>query len=63
MEVYTFLREFADSWALLALMATFIFVVVYTCRRSSRKMHDDCADIPFRYEDSPASGNRHSRSG
>ena len=53
MEQYTLLREFADSWALLALVAAFIAIIIYTFRRSSRKLHKDCADIPFRHESGP----------
>ena len=53
MEQYTLLREFADSWALLALVILFVGIVVYTFRRSSTKLHRDCADIPFRHDDAP----------
>ncbi len=54
METYTLLREFADSWALLALCLCFLVVIVYTFRRSSRALHKQSAEIPFRHEDAPA---------
>ncbi len=53
MEIYGFLREFADSWALLALVVVFVGIVLYTFRRSSRSLHRDCADIPFRHDNDP----------
>ena len=56
MELYTLLREFADSWALLALMGLFVGIVLYTYRRSGRHLHDDSAQIPFRNDAGPADG-------
>lgn len=53
MEQYSILREFADSWGLLLLMIAFIFVVLYTFRRSSRELHRDSANIPFRHDSTP----------
>ena len=54
METYTMLRQFADSWAVLALLLFFLGVVVWAFRPGSRKVHEDIANIPFRYEDKPA---------
>jgi cytochrome c oxidase cbb3-type subunit 4 len=54
METYTFLRQFADSWMLLALFTFFIAVVLWVMRPGSNKAHRDTADIPFRHEDKPA---------
>ena len=54
MEEYTFLRQFADSWMLLALFLFFIGVVIWVFRPGSSKTYRDTADIPFRYEDKPA---------
>ncbi len=51
MENYTLLREFADSWMLLALTAIFIGVVIYVFRPGSRKLHDEAAQIPLRDDD------------
>lgn len=54
MDTYSFLREFADSWMLVALFAFFIGVVVFAFRPGSSKVYSDVADIPFRNEDKPA---------
>lgn len=54
MEEYTFLRQFADSWMLLALFAFFLGVVIWVLRPGSTKVYDDTANIPFRHEDKPA---------
>lgn len=55
MDTYSFLRQFADSWALLAMTAFFLGVVVWVFRPGSSKIHRDTAQIPFRHEDKPAS--------
>lgn len=54
MDTYSFLRQLADSWVLLALFLFFIGVVFWAFRPGSRKVHDDTANIPFRNEDTPA---------
>lgn len=54
MDTYSLLREFADSWVMLALFLVFIGVVFWAWRPGSRKVHDDVANIPFRHEDKPA---------
>ncbi len=54
MDIYSLLREFADSWALLALFLFFLAVIVWAFRPGSRAMHDDISQIPFRHEDKPA---------
>ncbi|HBS49670.1 MAG TPA: CcoQ/FixQ family Cbb3-type cytochrome c oxidase assembly chaperone [Rhodobacteraceae bacterium] len=54
MEEYTFLRQFADSWMLLALFLFFIGVIVWVFRPGSSKKYRDTANIPFRHEDAPA---------
>ncbi len=56
MDLYSLFREFADSWALLALFAIFVGVVIWAFRPGSRQVHDDVANIPFRNEDRPARG-------
>lgn len=53
METYTFLRELADSWVLLAMFIFFGAVVVWAFRPGSRPVHDDIAEIPFRNEAAP----------
>ncbi|WP_372837664.1 cbb3-type cytochrome c oxidase subunit 3 [Phaeovulum sp.] len=57
MDLYTLLREFADSWVLLALVLFFIGVVFWAWRPGSRKMHEDSANIPFRHDDKPAAAD------
>lgn len=54
MENYSFLRELADSWVLLAMVVFYIGVILWAYRPGSRKTHDDIASIPFR-NDEPVS--------
>lgn len=54
MELYTFLRQFADSWMLLFLFSVFVVVVIWAFRPGSSKTYEDTANIPFRHEDKPA---------
>ena len=54
MDTYSLMREFADSWALLALFSIFIFVIFWALRPGSAPVHDDAAQVPFRHEDAPA---------
>ncbi|MCX7645381.1 MAG: cbb3-type cytochrome c oxidase subunit 3 [Rhodobacteraceae bacterium] len=54
METYSALRAFADSWALLALFAFFVGVILWVMRPGSNAIHRDSAGIPFRHEDEPA---------
>ena len=54
MDIYSLLREFADSWALLALFLVFGGVVLWAFRPGSRAVHEDVAQIPFRHDDRPA---------
>ena len=54
MEFYTLLRQFADSWMLLALFLFFVGVVVWAFRPGSTKVYNDTANIPFRHDDKPA---------
>ncbi|TDK41373.1 cbb3-type cytochrome c oxidase subunit 3 [Antarcticimicrobium luteum] len=54
MEIYTLLRQFADSWVLLALFAFFVGIIVWVFRPGSSKTYNDTADIPFRHDDKPA---------
>ena len=50
METYSLLRQFADSWMLLAMTLFFLGVIVWAFRPGSRKTHKDLSDIPFRNE-------------
>ncbi len=54
METYTFLREMADSWVLLALFVFLIGVFVWVLRPGATKQYQDTASIPFRNVDRPA---------
>lgn len=51
MDIYSFLREIADSWVLLALFVLFLGIVVFAFRPGSRALHKDIADIPLRNGD------------
>ncbi|MBZ4021428.1 CcoQ/FixQ family Cbb3-type cytochrome c oxidase assembly chaperone [Rhodobacter sp. TJ_12] len=51
---YHILREFADSWAALAMLLMFLGAVFWAFRPGSRSTHADTANIPFRHEDKPA---------
>jgi cytochrome c oxidase cbb3-type subunit 4 len=48
METYTFLRQFADSWVLLAMTIFFIGAIIFAFRPGSRSKADDAAHIPFK---------------
>jgi cytochrome c oxidase cbb3-type subunit 4 len=56
METYSFLRQFADSWALLGLFLVFVFVVVWVFRPGSRGVHDAAANSIFKHDKKPADG-------
>ena len=55
MDTYSVLREFADSWMLLFLFTFFVGVVLFAFRPGSNAAHKDIANIPFRYDQKPAS--------
>ncbi|MEM8869007.1 MAG: cbb3-type cytochrome c oxidase subunit 3 [Pseudomonadota bacterium] len=55
MDTYSLLREFADSWALLALTLIFLGVIVWVFRPGSRDLHRDIANIPLRNDTLPKS--------
>lgn len=50
METYSWMRQFADSWMLLAMTFFFIGVVLWAFRPGSRQTHRDTSNIPFRNE-------------
>jgi len=54
METYSFLRQFADSWMLLAMTLVFVGIIVWAFRPGSRKTHEVAATAIFRNEDRPA---------
>jgi cytochrome c oxidase cbb3-type subunit 4 len=48
METYTAMRQFADSWALLAMTLFFLGVVAFIFRPGAKKAADDAAAIPLK---------------
>lgn len=58
MELYAFLRNFADSWHLLFMTLFFIGVFVWALRPGSKKVHAEVANSIFRNEDRPAVGDQ-----
>lgn len=55
MDTYSLLRHFADSWALVALTAIFVGIVIWVFRPGAKAIHDDAANVIFRNETKPAS--------
>lgn len=53
METYSFLRQLADSWALLGMFGFFLGIVVWAFRPGSSMTYQDTANIPFRHDDKP----------
>ena len=54
MDTYSLMRQFADSWALLALFLIFLGVILWVFRPGARQMQDDAAESIFRNETRPA---------
>lgn len=57
METYSFLRELADSWGLLAMFVFFIGIILWAFRPGSGKVYEDTANIPFRHDDRPSAAD------
>ena len=57
METYSLLREFADSWVLLALTLFFVAVVVWVFRPGSRAIYQDASNVIFRHDRKPVADN------
>ena len=53
METYSILREFADSWFLIAMFSFFIAAAVWAFWPSQKSARDDAASIPFRDDQPP----------
>ncbi|KGJ04960.1 cytochrome c oxidase cbb3-type subunit 4 [Paracoccus halophilus] len=51
MDMYSFLRELADSWVLVLLVLFFLGTVLFAYRPGSRQLHDDAAKSIFRHDD------------
>ena len=58
MDTYSFLRELADSWVLLALFMVFLGVIVWAFRPGSRPLHREAAAAIFKHDDAPATCGR-----
>lgn len=48
MDTYSLMRQFADSWMLLAMTTFFLGVVLWAFRPGSKETHQETANIPFR---------------
>ena len=48
MDTYSLLREFADSWVLLAMFLSFVGVIAFAFRPGSTRVYEDVSAIPFR---------------
>ena len=48
MDTYSFLRELADSWVLLAMVVFYVGTIVWAFRPGSRAIHDEIANIPLK---------------
>ncbi|SMX39329.1 cbb3-type cytochrome c oxidase subunit 3 [Octadecabacter ascidiaceicola] len=57
METYTFMRELADSWVLLAMFAFFLGAAVWAFLPSHRSAREDASLIPFRNEAAPSASS------
>jgi cytochrome c oxidase cbb3-type subunit 4 len=54
-DTYTIMRVFAGSWGMMFMLLSFLGVILFTLRPGSRRIHQDTANIPFRYDDRPMS--------
>jgi cytochrome c oxidase cbb3-type subunit 4 len=50
---YHFLREFADSWMLIAMFLFFVCAIAWAFRPGSSETYRDAGAVPFRHEDRP----------
>ncbi|ASM72160.1 MULTISPECIES: cbb3-type cytochrome c oxidase subunit 3 [Roseobacteraceae] len=57
MDTYSFMRELADSWVLLAMFVFFVAVILWAFRPGGSKTYDAIANIPLR-DDTPPTANR-----
>jgi cytochrome c oxidase cbb3-type subunit 4 len=53
MEMYTFLRELADSWVLLAMTGFYLTAILWVFRPSAKKIHEEMSNLPLRDEAYP----------
>lgn len=62
MDKYSWLRELADSWVLLAMFAFYVGAILWVFRPGSRRLHDESAQIPLRDDMSPLPAGNGDRS-
>lgn len=55
METYTFLRELADSWVLLALTGFYLAAILWAFRPSAKDVHREMSHLPLRNDTNPKS--------
>ena len=48
MSTYEAMRHFADSWAMLGMLAFFITAIAFVFRPGARKNADEAAQIPLK---------------
>lgn len=48
METYTAMRQFADSWGLIAMALFFAGAIVFTLRPGGKSQADEAANIPLK---------------
>lgn len=53
MDLFTTLRELADTWGLLFLVTAFLIVVAFAFRPNARDIHHHMASLPLRETDRP----------
>ncbi len=53
MDTYSLMREIADSWGLLGMVAFFLIAVLMLFRPGAKKMHKDASQIPFHDHEQP----------
>ncbi len=53
MDTYGFLRQLADSWGVIGMLAAFGVVVIWVFRPGSSDVHAESANMIFRNEDKP----------
>ena len=48
MDTYTAMRQFADSWGLVAMALFFVGVVLFVFRPGAKQLADQAAQIPLK---------------
>lgn len=61
MDTYSLMREIADSWGLLGMVAFFLIAVFMLFRPGAKEMHEDASQIPFRDDELPSADSDHKK--